>query len=237
MKRIFSIIAMIMLAGTGLVHAETAPLNLAVFDPIQMVPNTEAVKGVRLSLFYTNNTDVTGLSLVLVGLNRATGDVKGVDLGWMGASWVDGSYYGWQPGLVSRTGKRFVGWQGGVVAVTEGDFTGLQSGLVAWTEGFFHGWQAGWINHTTGRFVGLQTGLLNITQGETSGVQLGAVNWSEGSVKGVQAGLFNYANEVHGLQLGIGNVAKSLDGIQIGLGNYNGKKEPFEFLPFVNWSF
>jgi len=53
----------------------------------------------------------------------------------------------------------------------------------------------------------------------------------------MQWGAFNFAEEAHGFQFGIINVTNALDGLQIGVANYNGKKEPFEFLPLVNWSF
>ena len=235
MRKLWLLTLIGLLATTVVVHAEAKPVQLSLFEPIQMVPADESINGLRLNLFYVVNQDVTGLSISFLGVDRAKGNVEGVELGL--GNWVDGDMFGWQPALVSRTGKRFVGWQGGFAAVTEGDFTGLQSGVVTWTEGFFHGWQAGLVTYNAGRFIGLQTGLVNVTKGQGSGLELGVVNWADGSMKGVQLGLFNYANEVHGLQLGFGNYTKSLDGVQIGLGNYNGKKEPFEFLPFVNWSF
>ena len=153
-RKVFVLMGIVLALATGSALAGEAKfLQLSVFDPIQMVPANESIQGVRLSVFYTLNKDMTGLSYSIFGVNRTTGDVQGVELGL--GDWTDGSFYGWQPGLVSRTGKRFVGWQGGVVAITEGDFTGLQSGLVAYTQGFFHGWQAGWVNYDAGRFVGL----------------------------------------------------------------------------------
>lgn len=217
--------------------AATKPIQLAVFNPVQMVPEEESIKGLRLSLFYTVNQDMTGFSYAFLGVNRTTGDVKGVE--WGLGNWTEGSFYGWQAGLGSYTKERFVGWQGGLAAVSEGDFTGLQSGGVTWSEGsFFHGWQAGWlVNYSSGDFVGLKTGLVNIAKGPVRGAELAAVNYNDASMKGFQGGFVNYAAEMHGLQLGFVNITKNLDGVQIGLGNYNGNKEPFEFLPFVNWSF
>lgn len=234
MKRIGAFVFLFLFMAVGTVLAEK-PVQLSVFNPVQLVPETESIGGLSLNLIYVVNQDVTGLSISFPGVNRAKGNVKGVQ--WGLGNWVDGDTFGWQAGAVNRTGARFVGLQDGWVSITEGDFTGLQGGLVAWTEGFFHGWQSGFVTYNAGRFVGLQSGFVNISKGEASGVELGAVNWAEGSFKGLQAGFFNYANEVHGVQFGFGNVTKSLDGVQIGLGNYNGKKEPFEFLPIVNWSF
>ena len=216
---ILAVLCVVMLPLSA--RAEGAkPLQLAVFNPIQLVPEDESIKGLRLSLFYTLNKDVTGLSLVWLGVNRATGDVRGVELGL--GNWVEGSSYGLQGGLVNYTGDRCVGVQYGAANVVGGDFTGLQWGFVNWTEGFMHGMQAG---------IG------NISKGPSVGMDWGLVNYSEKSFKGFQGGLINYAGEMHGLQLGLVNYTKSLDGIQIGLANYNGNKDPLEFMVLVNWSF
>ncbi|MDD5423254.1 MAG: hypothetical protein PHT32_07555, partial [Candidatus Omnitrophica bacterium] len=165
---------------------ETKPIQLAVFDPVQMVPADESIRGLRLSLFYTVNKNVSGLSLVWLGVNRATGDVSGVELGL--GNWVEGAAYGGQLGIVNHAGKRFVGVQYGMANVTEGDLTGLQWGLVNWTEGYMHG---------------VQAGLLNVSKGQSIGGELGIVNYNDGSFKGFQGGFVNYAKEMHGFQLGI----------------------------------
>jgi hypothetical protein len=200
---------------------ETKPIQLAVFDPVQLVPAEDSIKGGRLSLFYTVNKDVTGLSLVWLGVNRATGDVSGVEIGL--GNWVEAAAYGGQFGIINHAGRRFVGLQYSAVNVTEGDFTGLQWAFVNWTEGFMHGVQA--------------AGIVNISRGESVGADLGVVNYSEGSFRGFQGGFVNYAAEMHGFQLGLVNYTESLDGLQIGLGNYNGNKDPLEFMVLVNWSF
>lgn len=236
-RKILLVIAMV-LALAGLAQAaEPKFLQLSVFNPVQMVPEDESIKGISLDLFYVVNRDFTGFAWSWLGVNRATGnEVAGVQ--WGLGNWVpNGSVYGWQAGIANLSGDRFVGWQSGWLNITQGDFTGLQSGLVNWTEGFFHGWQHGAFNYTVGRFVGLQSGLVNMSKGRTSGVNLGAVNFAEGSFKGFQWGLFNYAERMEGFQLGIVNWTKNLNGLQIGLGNYNGNKEPLEFMIIANWSF
>ncbi|OGW75697.1 MAG: hypothetical protein A2Z72_03215 [Omnitrophica bacterium RBG_13_46_9] len=199
---------------------DSEPIQLAIFNPIQIVPETDSINGARLSLFYTVNKDVSGLSLVWLGVNRATGDVKGVEIGL--GNWVEGSSYGLQAGLLNHAGKRFVGLQYGAVNITEGDFTGIQWGFVNWTEGFMHG---------------SRCGVVNISKGQSAGADLGIVNYNDGSFNGFQGGFFNYAAEMRGVQLGLVNYTKSLNGLQIGLGNYNGNKEPLEFMVLVNWSF
>jgi hypothetical protein len=221
MKKLLILMLLCLVLMPAGAHAEGAkPLQLAVFNPVQLVPEDEAIVGGRLSLFYTVNEDVVGLSFVVLGVNRTIGDVSGVELGL--GNWVEGSAYGVQGGLVNYVGDRFVGLQYGAVNVVEGDFTGLQWGVVNWTEGFMHG---------------VQLGLANISKGQASGIDLGVVNWNEESFKGFQGGVVNYAAEMHGLQLGLVNWTQSLDGLQIGLANYNGNKDPLEFMVFVNWSF
>ncbi len=221
MKRIVVLVLLALVATPQFVRAEDVkPIQLAVFNPIQLVPEGDSIKGGRLSVFYTVNKDVSGLSLVWLGVNRATGDVNGVEIGL--GNWVEGSAYGGQLGIVNHAGKRFVGLQYGMVNVTEGDLSGLQWGLVNWTEGFMHG---------------IQAGVVNVSKGQSVGLDLGVVNYSQDSFKGLQAGFVNYAGQMHGVQLGIVNYTKSLDGLQIGLGNYNGNKKPMEFMVLVNWSF
>ena len=40
---------------------DSKPLQLAIFNPVQLVPEKESITGLRLSLFYTVNKNVTGL--------------------------------------------------------------------------------------------------------------------------------------------------------------------------------
>ena len=106
---------------------ETKPIQLAIFDPIQLVPKEDSIKGVRLSLFYTANKDVTGLSFAWMGVNRATGDVNGIE--WGLGNIVEGSSYGWQAGVVNYVRERFVGLQYGITNITQGDLTGVEWGI------------------------------------------------------------------------------------------------------------
>ena len=69
----------------------------AAFDP---VVRTALEKSRLRSDFYTVNKDVTGLSLVWLGVNRATGDVNGVEIGL--GNWVEGASYGGQLGIVNH---------------------------------------------------------------------------------------------------------------------------------------
>jgi len=233
-RLILSALLVLSLVGTAMA-GEAKPIQLALFNPVQMVPEEESIMGVSLGLIYAANQDVTGFSFVLLGVNEAKGNAAGVELGL--GNWVEGYFHGWQGGFVNYTGTRFIGLQSGIVNVTKGDLTGAQLGIVNWAEGFVHGAQAGIFNYSTDRFIGAQLGAVNMVKGDFSGAALGIINYAEGSVKGFQGGIVNSAAEMHGLQLGLVNYTKSLDGLQIGLANYNGNKDPLEFMVFVNWSF
>jgi hypothetical protein len=235
MKKIVLGVLFILLVAGMAQAADAKFLQLSLFNPIQLVPEDQAIKGLSLDLFYTVNTDFTGFGLSFLGVNRATGNTAGVQ--WGLGNWDGGYVHGWQSGIANLAKQRFVGLQSGWLNITEGDVTGVQLGLVNWTEGYVHGWQSAAFNYTTGRFVGLQSGLVNMSKGESTGANLGVVNYAEGSFKGFQGGFVNYAKEMHGLQLGLVNYTEDLDGLQIGLGNYNGNKKPLQFMVIVNWSF
>jgi len=114
---------------------EVKPVQLAVYNPVQLVPEADSIKGVRLSLFYTVNEDVTGLFGWLGG--TTTGDVKGAELGW---DLTEGSFqvpYGW------AVWRNFV--VAGVRSCRRGFY--LCSPAHSWRKEFHHGCQLGWVNH------------------------------------------------------------------------------------------
>jgi hypothetical protein len=78
------------LAGTA--SAEGRPLQLALFNPARIVPETESIAGLRLNL--------------LCGVNH---DVQGLD--WGLVSRVRGSARAWQVGGVGHVEQDFTGWQ------------------------------------------------------------------------------------------------------------------------------
>ncbi|MBC2600982.1 LA_2272 family surface repeat-containing protein [Puniceicoccus vermicola] len=151
----------------------TRAIELSVWSPIQLGDATDSVKGVRLNIFYAKNDDLTGLDLGLFGLGYNTGDVKGVQLNFIG-SVVEGDMSGWQTGIYTHT---------------KGEFRGLKGGLINLQGDDFYGWQAGAITLADAKVAGLQTGLFN-KAGDMRGLQLGLVNYSE-KLYGVQIGLAN----------------------------------------------
>jgi hypothetical protein len=166
---------LLVLALVGVVQAaEPKFLQLALFSPTQMVPENESIKGIRLSLFYTVNKDMTGFSYVFLGVNRATGDVQGVE--WGLGNWAEGSFYGWQSGIVNHCGARFVGLQSGLVNLTKGQSSGVDLGAVNYAEDSFKGLQLGVVNYAN-KMEGLQLGLVNYTK-NLNGLQIGLANYN-----------------------------------------------------------
>jgi hypothetical protein len=154
--------------------AEPKFLQLALFDPYQMVPADQSIKGIRLSLFYTVNQDMSGFSLAFFGVNRAIGNVEGVE--WGLGNWAEGDFHGWQSGVVNYTVGRFVGLQSGLVNMTKGQATGANLGFVNYAEGSFKGFQGGLVNYAD-KMEGLQLGLVNYTK-SLNGLQIGLANYN-----------------------------------------------------------
>lgn len=133
----------------------TSPIQIALVTPVQIVPATRAVAGVRLDLLYGRNTYVKGLDIGLV--NHSTQGVS----------------QGLQYGLVNIVNGDFQGWEDGAVNVTEGHFEGFQSGGVN-VLGDGGGFQWGIVNHAQ-RLSGLQLGIVNYAA-RLHGLQIGLVN-------------------------------------------------------------
>jgi hypothetical protein len=132
-------------AAAGSAHAQGKPIQLALLNPVQIVPETESISGFRFSLLYGRNVNMSGFDWGLV--TSTTGNFTGVQWGFVGM--VDGDFEGWQDNLVS---------------ITNGSFKGLQMGAYN-SANFVNGLQFGLFN-TAGSMKGIQLGLLNfIKQG------------------------------------------------------------------------
>ena len=140
------------------VHAQDNPVQLALFNPIQLVPEGQAVTAVRLSLLYGKNTSVSGLDLGLVN-HTTSGTSKGFQFGFLGMNEAE-----------------FVGWMYNAVNLTQGATEGLQTGCFNYARSM-NGVQLGFVNYAV-TLEGLQIGLVNII--EQGGVfpVLPIVNWS-----------------------------------------------------------
>ena len=143
MKKLYiAILIVLMPTISGNPFAQDNPFQLSLFDPIQIVPNSESISGIRLNLIYSKNVNVTGFDWGLV--NVTTGKELGVQ--WGGVNITEGGCTGWQAGFVN---------------VSHGDFVGLQTSWVNYHGGYFNGLQFSIVNYTE-TLKGLQLGLINI---------------------------------------------------------------------------
>ena len=147
--------AMLMLMASTPLFAAPAPVQLALFDPAQLVKNDQSVGILRIDVLYGKNAGVTGLDLGLI--NHTTGDQTGL------------SY-----GLVNYTEGKFTGWQDNFVNMADKGFLGLQSGAFNQSKDG-HGVQFGWVN-VTDRMSGLQLGFVNYARVMSKGLQIGIGN-------------------------------------------------------------
>ncbi len=145
MKRInllFTILILVALAFSNSSFAQEKPIQLALFNPVQIFPENTSIAGLRINLIYGKNASVTGLDWGFV--NSTTGAQTGI-----------------QFGAVNLTDGGFKGWQEGLVNVTKGNSVGLQMGAVSYHQGHFNGLQFSIVNYAA-TLKGLQLGLINI---------------------------------------------------------------------------
>jgi len=137
---------------SSLASADEKPFSAGVVDPIQIVPSSEGIAGVRLSLFYGNNASLKGFDWVFLGVNRIQGDMTGAQLGLV--NWTEsGEQKGVQLGLVSLTGGHFKGAQLGWAFNYAKEVTGLQLGVVNYAERLNKGLQIGLVNIAKNGFL------------------------------------------------------------------------------------
>jgi hypothetical protein len=137
--------------------ATERPVQVALFFPVQIFPETDPVEGVRINLLYGKSADVTGLDLGLV--NQTTHSFLGVQFGLVGVA--QGAFTGGQ-----------VNW---LANVSQGTFKGIQWAAVVNSVDQGRGGQIfGGVN-VAQQFRGLQIGLVNYAQ-SLDGVQIGLSN-------------------------------------------------------------
>ena len=135
--------------------AAQGPIQLALFTPVQIVPENQGVTAVRLNLIYSVNKSV-----------------QYVDLGFVNMT-SGGPSSGVQWAFVAVNKGAFTGWQSAFAAVTEGRFEGLQTGLFS-SARTGEGLQWSGVN-LSDNWKGLQLGVVNYAK-RTSGVQVGLLN-------------------------------------------------------------
>jgi len=130
------------------------PLQVALWQPAQAVPENWNVYGLRLNLIYGKNSEVWGLDMGFA--NTSTKGVRGI-----------------QAGLIN--GPATLGGIGlGAVNSTE-SVNGLQAGLFNVSEKNTNGAQVSAIYNQSRTVRGLQIGLINSTD-KLKGLQIGLIN-------------------------------------------------------------
>jgi uncharacterized protein YjbI with pentapeptide repeats len=143
MKRYFYFLLPVLLfCMTSVISAQEKPIQLSLFNPVQIFPENTSIAGLRLNLIYGKNANVSGLDLGLI--NHTTGNQAGIQLGG-----------------VNITNGDFKGWQWSWINVSHSNFLGLQMGLVNYHQGHFNGLQFSVVNYAE-TMKGLQLGLINI---------------------------------------------------------------------------
>jgi hypothetical protein len=122
--------------------AQEKPIQLALINPVQIVPESNSISGLRISLIYGKNRNMTGFDWGLV--SSTTGNQVGIQ--WGGVGITEGDFNGWQHNFVS---------------ITRGNFLGLQSGFVSYNASKVNGLQFSVVNYAA-TLNGVQLGLINI---------------------------------------------------------------------------
>jgi hypothetical protein len=134
---------------------EVKPIQVALWNPVQIFNESTSIHGLRLNILYGVNQDVFGVDLGLV--NRNLGEFKGIQWGFVGMA--DGN---------------FTGWQATFVNIVNAEMVGLQSNAIYNNAVTAKGVQLGWVN-ISNSFEGLQLGLFNMTD-DLRGIQIGLLN-------------------------------------------------------------
>ncbi|UCE65128.1 MAG: hypothetical protein JSU85_09625 [Candidatus Zixiibacteriota bacterium] len=155
---ISGLMAIMLVSVSSPAMAQSKPIQLSLFTPVQIFNENIPISGIRLSLIYGRSVSVTGLDWGLVN-HTTTGKSMGVQFGLVGIADAD-----------------FMGWQDNWVNVVKGDFEGLQWGAVNYAN-YANGLQLGIVNYAA-TMKGLQIGLVNIIGQGGQFPVFPIVNWS-----------------------------------------------------------
>ncbi len=154
----YGVLAAALLILPSLGFAQSKPINVALFDPIQIFPESTPIAGLRINLIYGNNVSMLGLDW---GLVNAVGHGGMTGVQWGAANIDDGNVLGFQAGLVNLAKRNVEGFQYGWVNIGE-HVSGFQLGLVNYA----------------GSMKGLQIGIINIIKTGGQFPVFPIVNWS-----------------------------------------------------------
>jgi hypothetical protein len=230
-KSVQVLIAALLFSGASVVEAAFTPLQISIWDPVQVFPADWSVVGVRANILHGVNARVYGLDIGLLS-NRTTSSGGGLSIAMINGAW--GESLGGFVGLESFVGQirpsrrrhdngcTYVGAQLGV-------FNGAES---------LYGMQFGSVN-VANYMNGIQIGHICNRAGNVNGIQLASfANRADGNVAGLQLSqLFNICDgTVNGGQISVVNITKNLNGFQLGLVNIV-KDSSVRFMPLCNVQF
>lgn len=224
----------------GGLAASATPVQVSLWSPVQVFPEEQDVRGVRLDLLYGKNRDVYGIDLGVA--NRATRDFGGIQAGLfynragllaptneVPGSWVAAAAEKHDVRTLLVMGRhvyaagtaRGLQLAGGVNQAV--DLSGFQVASLGNVAVEVNGGQLGGLMNVAHRHVtGFQASLFgNMAAGNVVGVQLaGLGNQCRGRMTGLQAsGLFNEAAWIEGMQIECfivgGNRADVMRGLQV----------------------
>lgn len=195
------------------------PLQLSVWDPVQLVPSDRNVYGFRLNLPYGKNKDVYGIDVGFV--NQVSRNFGGIQVGLLN-SLRDG--VGLQIGAFNCIGEADSqnGLQVGFFNVAEFQ-GGFQIGFYNKVGCDCAGIQFGGDNIVGHDLVGMQVGVCGRVKDQMTGAQLNGPLWGGNHaylVKGCQISLDLFpftVNPQTNLTWFCNNKAKDLNGVQIAL--------------------
>jgi hypothetical protein len=156
LKILCAFLTFVVLPSIGL--AQSKQINVALFNPLQVFPESNSIEGLRLNFIYGKNVSMTGFDW---GIANQVGDG-----GTKGVQW----------GFVNINSGNFVGWQSGAINLNSKDVKGFQWGWYN-TGAHVNGFQLGIVNSAE-TLYGLQIGLINFIKTGGQFPVFPIVNWS-----------------------------------------------------------
>jgi len=214
------------------------PIQLSVWEPVQLFPERFNVYGFRLNFAYGNNQNLTGFD---VGAINVIAEEQGG--GQLGQVNLSESSLGGCVGLMNYTNK-LRGCQLGLLNTAQNSLSGIQVGGLMNLSDHVQGAQLhfGILGNGAVSVDGAQLVSLvgyNLAD-DVNGMQMAmfGFNYANGIVEGLQfAMLYNYSKNMKGVQFGLFNACENLSGVQIGLVNVIRKAENLSIMPLLNFRF
>ena len=172
MKKIalLSLVAISILGVTSpAVYADSKPIQLSLWESVQIFPVETEIKGLRLAI-YGRNTVMKGLDIGIA--MRTDTEFVGLQYGILGFG--DGNFTGWQNNAINIANGTVKALQTGLYNGA-GEGTGLQFGAVNIAKSY-HGLMLGIFNMTDD-MNGLQIGIINVINNKEKWGILPIVNW------------------------------------------------------------